>query len=335
MIIDPHAHIAPEAFIDDVRAGRFGSEVYIESGEPWEYLVLNTLVLGKENIHRNNLPQETYDVDMRLGHMKQMGVDRQILSIVPPMTFYGLDAGLNLELAASLNDSLSSLAQKHPAQFSCMATVPLQAPQKAAEELERAVKAGHLGVEIGSNVAGGNLDDPALDVFWAKAVALDVPIFIHPVDVMGSQDRLKNYHLRNFIGNPLDTTIAVACLIFGGVLDRFPDIRFYLSHVGGFVPWIRGRWQHGYGEREETKIHGAKAPEEYFERFFYDTIIHNAEAFKYAVNTLGADKFLYGTDYPFDMGYLGAAREIPGLADLTERDQEKILCGNAQKLFKL
>jgi aminocarboxymuconate-semialdehyde decarboxylase len=335
MIIDPHAHIAPEAFIDDVRAGRFGSDIWIEPGTSWELLASKTLVLGKENIHRNNLPQETYDVEMRLGHMKQMGVDRQILSVVPPMTFYGLDAGLNQELAVSLNDSLSALAQKYPAQFSCMATVPLQVPQAAADELERAVKKGHLGVEIGSNVAGKNLDDPELDVFWAKAVSLGVPLFIHPVDVMGSQDRLKEYHLRNFIGNPLDTTIAVASLIFGGVLDRFPGIKFYLSHVGGFVPWIRGRWQHGYGEREEPKKHGAKEPEEYFDQFYYDTIIHNAEAFKYAVNTLGADNFLYGTDYPFDMGYLGPAREIPGLADLSENDQEKILSGNAEKLYKL
>jgi len=253
MIIDPHAHIAPEAFIDDVRAGRFGSDISIEPGTSWELLVSKTLVLGKETIHRNNLPRETYDVEMRMGHMKQMGVDRQILSVVPPMTFYGLDAELNRELAASLNDSLSALAQKYPGHFSCMATAPLQVPQAAADELERAVKGGHLGVEIGSNVAGKNLDDPELDVFWAKAVSLDVPIFIHPVDVMGSQDRLKEYHLRNFIGNPLDTTIAVACLIFGGVLDRFPGIKFYLSHVGGFVPWIRGRWQHGYGEREEPK----------------------------------------------------------------------------------
>ena len=87
---------------------------------------------------------------------------------------------------------------------------------------------------------------------------LDVPIFIHPSDVMGVNDRLKDYYLRNFIGNPLDTTISMACLIFGGVFDRFPNIKFLVSHTGGFTPWIRGRWEHGYGERREPKVNGAK-----------------------------------------------------------------------------
>ena len=188
---------------------------------------------------------------------------------------------------------------------------------------------------IASNVAGKNLDDPGLDVFWAKADALDMPVFVHPTNVLGSEDRLKDFYLRNFIGNPLDTTIAVACLIFGGVMDRFPNLKFYLSHVGGFVPWIRGRWQHGYGERREPKVHGAKDPEEYFGRFYYDTIIHNADCFEFAAKTLGAERILYGTDYPADMGYHQPARDIPGLNRLSESDQEMILTGNARRVYGL
>jgi len=135
MIIDPHAHIAPASWIKEVRAGRFGPGIHIEPGEKWEKLVTKTTVLGKERVHHNPLPKETYDVALRLSHMEQMGVDKQILSVVPPMTFYSLDAELNKDLAASLNDSLSSLAHEFPDKFLCMATAPLQAPEAAAARL--------------------------------------------------------------------------------------------------------------------------------------------------------------------------------------------------------
>jgi len=335
VIIDPHAHISPESFIDDVRKKRFGKAVKIIKGKPWELLVTRTKILGKERVHKNPLPKETYDVGLRLKGMKKQNVDMQILSVVPPMTFYSLDKGLNRELSASMNEALLKITEENPDKFRCMAQIPLQDPKAAAKELERAVKKGHLGAQIGSNVAGKNLDDRALDVVWRKAVKLDVPIFIHPVDVMGVNDRLKDYYLRNFIGNPLDTTICAASLIFGGVFDRFPKIKFLLSHVGGFTPWIRGRWQHGYGERLEPKVNKAKAPENYYKKFYYDTIIHNADAFEFAVKSLGVNRILYGTDYPFDMGNLKKAEKIPGLSRFSKKDQKKMLFDNVKKLYKL
>ncbi|MBT3352631.1 MAG: amidohydrolase family protein [Nitrospinaceae bacterium] len=335
MIIDPHAHISPESFIDDVRKKRFGKSVTIRKGKPWEFLVTRTKILGKERVHVNPLPKETYDVSLRLKGMKKQNVDMQILSVVPPMTYYALDKGLNKELSASLNESLLKIVDENPDKFRCMAQIPLQDPKAAAKELERAVKKGHLGCQIGSNVAGTNLDDKKLDPVWRMAQKLDVPIFIHPTDVMGVNDRLKDYYLRNFIGNPLDTTIAAACLIFGGVFDRFPKVKFLLSHVGGFTPWIRGRWQHGYGERQEPKVNKAKAPENYFKKFYYDTIIHNADSFEFAVKSLGVNRILYGTDYPFDMGNLSRAEKIPGLSRFSKKDQQKMLVGNVKKLYKL
>jgi len=335
MIIDPHAHIAPENFIEDVRKKRFGNSVTIEKGSPWELLVTRSRILGQERVHKNPLPREAYDVDLRLKGMKKQGVNLQILSVVPPMTHYALDAGLNKELSASLNDALLELTHAYPDKFRCMAQIPLQSPKAAARELERAVKAGHIGAQIGSNVAGSNLDDRKLDVVWRKAVQLDVPFLIHPVDVMGVNDRLKDYYLRNLIGNPLDTTISAACLIFGGVFDRFPKIKFLLSHTGGFTPWIRGRWQHGYQVRPEPKVNKAKSPVNYFKKFYYDTVIHNADAFEFAVKTLGVNRVLYGTDYPFDMGYLKGALRIPGLARLSQKDRKRILGENVRKLYKL
>jgi aminocarboxymuconate-semialdehyde decarboxylase len=333
--IDPHTHILPEAFIEDVRQGRFGQRATIEPDRGSETIVTRGRVLGKDFEFKSKLRPLHYKPEQRIKDMERMGVDRQILSINPAMMFYTMEAETNKELAASLNDGLSALAREYPEKLSCMATVPLQDPPAAANELGRAKQSGHIGVMIASNVAGMNLSDPSLDVFWAKVSELNLPVFIHPINVCGAEDRLKEFHLKNLIGNPLDTTIAVACLIFGGVLDRYPNLRFYLAHMGGFVPWIRGRWQHGYGVREEPKVHGAKDPEQYFGKFYYDTIIHNADCLEFTVKTLGADRLAYGTDYPADMANHQPAREIPGISRLSKADQEKILFGNAKKLYRL
>ena len=335
MAIDPHAHIYPQEFIEDARRGRFGRTVVIESEREVDWIVARSRTLGKDFEIRTKLVPPRWKPEARFRDMERMGVERQILSLQPQMALYTLEAEVNKDLATSINNALSALALQYPNKFSCMATVPLQDPSAAAIELERAKKAGHIGVMINSNVAGKNLSDRSLDVFWAKVSELNLPVFIHPSNVCGAEDRLKEFHLKNLIGNPLDTSIAVACLIFGGVLDRYPKLRFYLSHTGGFVPWIRGRWQHGYGVREEPKVHGAKDPEQYFGKFYYDTIIHNADCFEFAAKTLGTDRIVYGTDYPADMGYLQPALEIPGLKRLAKTDQEKILSGNAKKIYGL
>jgi aminocarboxymuconate-semialdehyde decarboxylase len=336
MIIDFHAHILPEKVLDAVRGGKFAPRVRVEPGRRGgEAVIAEVTVLGRPRIIRNRLPEELMNLDLRLAHMKDMGVDRQILSPITNMTFYGLDAGLNREISALYNDEIAAVAGKMPDKFHAMCNVPLQDPQAAVAELERSVKRGHVGVKIGTNVAGANLSDPGLDVFWAKAESLDVPVFIHPGDIIGAEDRMKEFYMHNLIANPLDTTIAAACLIFGGVLDRFPKIKIILAHLGGFTPWIRGRWQHGHEVREETRVRGAQAPDHYLDKLYYDTVIHNADCLEFAVRTIGADSILYGTDYPWDVGLLGPAVEIEGLSRLSKPDQEKILVGNTQRLYKI
>ncbi len=335
MIIDHHAHIVPEGIMKELRDGRYAPTLRIEQVEKWETLVREDEISNQVIRSQNRIPREAIDPELRLSDMKAMGIDHQVLSAITYMTFYLLEAGMAAEIASSMNDGLAAIAEKYPGKFSCIAAVPLQDPHAAAREIERAVKRGHKGVKIGTNVRGRNLDDPALDVFWDKVVSLDVPILIHPGDIIGRENRMKDYYLPNLISNPLDTTIAAACLMFGGVLDRFPDIKIILAHLGGFTPWIRGRWEHGWEVREEPKAKGAKSPDEYLGKFFYDTVIHNADCLEFAVKTLGADRILYGTDAPWDMGDLRPAREAPGISDLSPGDQEKILSGNALKLFKI
>ena len=336
MIIDFHAHILPEKVLDAIRAGKFAPQVRVETGRRGEEaIVADITVLGQKRVMRNRLPRELLDLDLRLAHMKSMRVDKQILSAITNMTFYGLDAGLNREISAFYNDEIAAVAEKMPEKFHCMCNVPLQDPEAAAAELERSVKRGHVGVKIGTNVAGANLSDPGLDLFWAQAESLDVPVFIHPGDIIGAEDRMKEFYMHNLIANPLDTTIAAACLIFGGVLDRFPRLKVVLAHLGGFAPWIRGRWQHGYMVREETRVRGAQAPDAYLGKLYYDTVIHNADCLEFAVKTLGAEAILYGTDYPWDVGLLGPAAEVQGLSRLSRADQEKILARNTRRVYRI
>ncbi len=348
MTIDMHAHMVPEEFVADLRAGRIAptltdepgtsrppSSVKVEAGDHWDVMVVKNAGADGEEEIRSFLPRQAVDVHDRIEHMNNTGVDRQILSHITAMSFYTLDSELNKEIAASLNDQLADLARKMPDRFSCMAGVPLQQPPAAAAELERAVQYGHIGAKIGSNVAGVNLHERVFDVFWEKAVTLDVPILIHPGDIIGAKDRMKDFHLNNLLANPLDTTIAAACLMFGGVFDRFPALKIVLAHLGGFTPWIRGRLQQGYVERDEPKAGGSKAPEHYFEKFYFDTVIHNADCMEFAVKTLGADNILYGTDCPWNIGNLEPAKDVPGLSRLSADDQEKILVGNVKRLYKL
>ena len=264
-----------------------------------------------------------------------MGVDRQILSIVPPLMGYGLDIGVNMKIAFAFNDHIAKLVSENPDWFSCLATIPLQDPGVAVDELERVVKAGHIGVQIGSNVAGKNLDDPDLHIFWERAASLDVPVFIHPINQLGGDSRLRDYQMGNLLGVPIENGIAAASLIFGGVLDRFPGVRIMLSHMGGIFPWVVGRMEHGYHEREGVNANQVKPPRSYMDRFFFDTIVHDADCLEFATKIIGSKNILYGTDYPFDMGNLGEARGIPGLSRLDENDQERVLLENAKNFFRL
>ena len=318
-----------------MRAGRFGRTATIEADAQGEWLITRGKVLGRETELRNKLTPLYYELGPRFADMERMGVAHQVLSIGPAMTLYTLEAEANKELAASLNDGLTALARSIPINSPAWPRRPFRRPRPAADELARAKANGHLGVMIASNVAGKNIDDQDLGRLLDQGRGARNARVRTPHERAWFRGSSQGFLFEEFHRNPLDTTIAVACLIFGGVMDRFPKLKFYLSHVGGFVPWIRGRWQHGYGERREPKVYGAKDPEEYFGRFYYDTIIHNADAFEFAAKTLGVERILYGTDYPADMGYHQPARDIPGLNRLSESEQEMILTGNARRVYGL
>ena len=205
----------------------------------------------------------------------------------------------------------------------------------AMKELDRAVnELGLSGVQILTNINGRDLDDPELMPFYEEVEKLDVPVFIHPLGVAGAE-RMKKYYLANLIGNPLDTTLAAAHIIFGGVLEKFPGLKFCLAHGGGNLPYIRGRLEHGYEVRPECKVAIQQPPSHYLPLMYFETITHFLPALDYLITSVGADKVMLGTDYPHDMADSQPVVTVQSLDGISDEDKERILGDNAARLFKL
>lgn len=268
----------------------------------------------------------------RLKIMDRDGIDIQAISTAPIQFYYWAPAELALQTSRIVNDNLASMCAAHPDRFVGLATVPMQAPELAVRELERAVKElGFKGVELCPNVAGEELADERFRPFFAKAEELGILIFLHP---HGFADRrLANHFFSNIIGNPLDTTIAVHHLIFGGVMERFPRLKIALAHGGGYLPAYAGRIDHAHGARPDARTRIAKKPSSYLKKLYFDTIVFTHHQLEYLVAQYGADHVLLGTDYPFDMALPDPVAFVEKTRGLKDRDKALILGGNAARLL--
>jgi aminocarboxymuconate-semialdehyde decarboxylase len=320
--IDTHTHVLADATIK-----------LLQREIPRLHLKLTSLdaensVLEVAGVPYRPFPRGGHDIARRFADMDAAEVDMHVLSVSPQTWLYGQEAAVGASAAAIQNDEIARLVREHPDRFAGIATLPMQAPQRATDELRRAMtKLGLHGAMIGSNVGGKNLDDPSFESLWAAAAELDAWMMIHPGNVAGA-DRLRAYYLGNLIGNPLDTTIAGACLIFGGVLARHPKLNFVMVHGGGFIPYQGGRWVHGWQVRPEPKAHLKESPEKYLDRFLYDTILHSKASLEFLVGSVGASRIFLGSDYPYDMGTMECARQVRAL-DIAPADRDCILGGHA------
>jgi aminocarboxymuconate-semialdehyde decarboxylase len=277
-------------------------------------------------------PRGGFDIEHRFADMDAAEVDVQVLSATPQTYLYNEEAALAQTCSIIQNDQIAKLTAAHPDRFLGIATLPMQAPELAAAELRRAVRTlGLRGAMIGSNVMGRNLDHPELEPLWAAAAELEALLLIHPVNV-GAADRLRSYYLNNLIGNPLDTTIAAACLVFGGVLERHPKLKVCLVHGGGFVPYQAGRWAHGWHVRPEPKVNLKQSPEPWIERFYYDTILHSKDSLEFLIGSAGPKRVMLGSDYPYDMGTGECVRQVRALS-IPEADKATVLSTQAWTLL--
>jgi aminocarboxymuconate-semialdehyde decarboxylase len=277
-------------------------------------------------------PRGGWELERRFADMAAAEVDVHVLSVTPQTYLYDQDPALGVATSALQNDQIAKLTKAHPDRFMGIATLPMQAPERAAAELRRAVSdLGMHGAMIGSNIAGKNLDDPSFETVWATAAELDAFMIIHPANVAGA-DRLRSYYLANLIGNPLDTTIAAACLVFGGVMERHPKLNVLLVHGGGFVPYQAGRWAHGWHVRPEPKVNVKQSPEPWIDRFYYDTILHAKPQLEFLVASVGPSRVLLGSDYPYDMGTGECVRQVDALW-IEDDAKSAILNSNAVRLL--
>jgi aminocarboxymuconate-semialdehyde decarboxylase len=329
MIVDIHAHYVPKESLKVAEEIGRRYNLKVETDERGRELVTRD---GKRSF--GPLRDEFHDLKLRLAIMDQQGIDVQVLSAQNSFFFYWMAPEEGLEFARWLNDAFAQTVRSYPDRFSALATVPLQDIDKAALELERAVqKLGLRGVQIGSNVKGRYFDDLGFDPFWEAAQALEVLILVHPTNVVGA-DRMKDFYLFNIIGNPAETSLAFAKCIFGGVLERFPRLKFCLAHAGGFLPYTWGRMERGYQVQKACNEKISKSPEEYVKLFYYDTIAHSRMALEYLVENFGADHVLLGSDYPFEMGD-PEPRETVNNLRIDDGVKQKIAGGNAAELLRI
>ncbi len=277
-------------------------------------------------------PTGGFDIPRRLRDMDAAGVDVHVLSATPQTYLYNQEPALGLTLAAIQNDQMAKHIAVHPDRFMGIATLPLQDPKRAADELRRAVtKLGLKGSMFASNIMGKNLDDPSFEPVWTTAEELGAFMFVHPNNVAGA-DRMKSYYLNNLIGNPLDTTIGAACLYFGGVLDRHPKLAVVLAHGGGFTPYQAARWEHGWQVRPEPKKNISRQPANIAKRFYYDTILHSAPVLEFMIGHVGANRVMLGSDYPYDMGMIDCVKHVRSL-NISDADKASILGARADTML--
>lgn len=328
MKIDIHTHVIPPETLG--KAGKKYGPKFLRGRQGTRFLQI-----GDEK--HGPIPEEIFNLEKRIESMDRANVDIQILSIVPFTFFYWINSKTSLKYSEIQNNAVAKIVDENPNRFVGLATVPLQSPKEAVTELSRAVKQlGLRGVEISSNVKGKNLDWRELWPFYEKAQELDVPILVHPPSSIrvAAADRLQRYYLINLIGNPLDTSIAIASVIFGGVMEQFSDLKICFVHAGGFIPYIRGRLEHGFKVRSEPKVKISYPPSEYLKLLYFDTVSHYTPALLYLIETIGVDRVLMGSDYPFDMGDPNPVSTIKNL-ELDSVLKKKILGKNAARFFRI
>jgi len=329
-IIDVHAHaIVPRALEDMVRSHPdFGPELVDDGGR--KYLRYP----GRERL--GPLPDAIFDPERRLADMDRQRVDIQVIAIPPPNYHYHMVAEVGVDFARIQNDHLFQLCGEHPDRFHAFATLPLQDIDASVREIDRIAPVPLLrGVQMGTNVNGLEVDDSAMDAVWAQLEERNLPVWFHPDQrSIAGADRLNQYYMQNFIGLPLESTIAAARLIFGGVMLRFPRLRFGFVHGGGFAPYQVGRLDHGWSVRPEPKVHLADVkPSELYQRFFIDSLTHDATSLEMLGKRMGWHRVVVGSDYPFDMASTDPVGGVEAV-DMSAEDRDAVFSGNAERFLR-
>lgn len=325
MNVDFHNHFYPRAYLDELKReeGYASLKTDREGRLLVEYLGDYNVVVGGH-----------VDLEDRLRDMKRCGVDVQVITLTTP----GVERERperGVRLARLTNDAYGDIMEKHRGAFVALATLPMQDPEAAVAEFERAVRdRGLRGAMVFSNAGGRPLDSREFFPVFEKAVQLDVPIFIHPTSPINHL-AMEDYRLVPIMGFGVDTGLAVLRLVFSGVMERLPALKLVAAHTGGVFPYLRGRIEVAYHAYPEARVNISKPPSEYLKRVWLDTVCYDPDVLASSYAFAGPDKMVMGSDYPHQIGDLEHCVGRVKAMNIGEEEKRKILGENAAKLLKL
>ena len=325
--VDIHAHFFSQEYLDVL--AQEGPRFNVEYRTAEEGIYIKT-----EARFQGPLPHRVVDIQKRIADMDAQGTAVQAMSLTGPMGYWG-DEDVSHKLCRAWNDAASAAHVKYPTRLVGLLTLPMLYPDRAVDELNRASKLpGMRGVYMGTNIDHHDLDDPLFEPVFARIEALELPIFLHPLQVVGGA-RTAPFYLSNLLAFPFDTAIAACHLIFGGVLDRHPKLQFSLPHGGGVLLMLMGRIDHGATVRPEIeKLRLPRPPSHYLQRFTFDTVVHKKSIMEFVLGEVGAERIMIGSDYCFDMGY-DRPLEFLDQVNLTSAQKRMILGENAARILRL
>ena len=325
--IDIHAHYFPQMYLDVLAEEGARFNVEYRAAEEGFYIKTEVRFQGPLSYH-------IVDLKKRIADMDAQGTAVQAMSLTGPMAHWG-DEEVSHKLARAWNDGASAAHVEYPTRLFGLLTLPMLFPDRAIDELNRASKLpGIRGVYMGTNINHRDLDDPLFEPIFSHIEALDLPVFLHPLQAVGGP-RTAPFNLSNLLSFPFDTAIAACHLIFGGVLDRHPKLQFTLPHGGGVLLMLLGRIDHGSRVRPEiAKLHLPQLPSKYLQRFTFDTVVHSKSVMEFVISEVGAERIMIGSDYCLDMGYEKPVHFLDEV-NITSVQRKMILGDNAARLLKL
>lgn len=322
--IDSHAHIMPESWTMLHEKYGYKGFIYLED----EPETRTKKMMRDDGVFFRRVEENCWDPSAIIRDMDAHGVEMMTLCTIPVLFNYWAKPRDTYDWSQFLNDHLAQVQTDYSKRFIGLGTLPMQDVNLAIKELERCKSLGLRGVEIGSHIEERNLDDPYFFPFYEAAQSLDMSIFVHPWEMMG-QDQMRKYWLPWLVGMPAETSRAICSMLFGGVFDRFTDLRVMFAHGGGSFPLTLGRISHGWHCRPDlVNLNDVSDPYSYIGKFWVDGITHDQGALRYLIEVMGADKIAYGTDYPFPLGDLEHGKFIEDMPDLDQDTKDKLFYRN-------
>ncbi len=326
--IDMHSHIIPKVMPNWTKKFGYGKFIHLEHNEDGTA----DMMQGGQFFRR--IKDNCWDEVIRIPEYDKFNTQVQVVCTIPVMFSYWAEPKDCLELSRFLNDHIAELVQKFPKNYIGLGTIPMQDEQLAIKELERIKSIGLVGIQIGSNINDENLNEEKFFAIFQACERLDLAVMVHPWQMMGF-DSMKKYWLPWLVGMPAETSRAACSLIFGGVLEKLPNLRVCFSHAGGsFLPTL-GRIEHGFNCRPDlVAIDNERNPREYLGKFWVDCITHDIDALRYILKLQGSKRVCLGSDYPFPLGDLEIGKFIED-SDLSIEIKEDIFSTSTLEWLKL